>query len=63
VLRLLSGCDDTTEYSTSRRRSRSPSDDLTTPIDEQIEHVAKKHRVPSDTVKRIISVGFSFNSR
>ncbi len=57
VLRLLSGCDDTSEYSAPRRRSRSPNDDLITPIDEQIEQVAKRHRVPSDTVKRIISVG------
>ncbi len=60
MLRLLSGCDDTSEYSTIRRRSRSPNDDLITPIDDQIEQVAKKHRVPSDTVKRIISVGWRY---
>ncbi|CAF3612553.1 unnamed protein product [Rotaria sordida] len=53
--RLLSGSDDLSEYSTTRRRSRSPNDNLTAPIDEQIEQVAKRHRVPSDTVKRIIS--------
>ncbi|CAF1129056.1 unnamed protein product [Adineta steineri] len=53
--RLLSGCDDTSEYLPTRRRSRSPNADLITPIDGQIEQVAKRHRVPSDTVKRIIS--------
>jgi len=56
VLRLLSGCDDTSEYSTIRRRSRLSNDDLITPIDDQIEQVSKRHRVPSDTVKRILSV-------
>ncbi|CAF0828197.1 unnamed protein product [Rotaria sp. Silwood1] len=53
--RLLSGSDDVSEYPTTRRRSKSPNDNLTTPIDDQIEQVAKRHRVPSDTVKRIIS--------
>jgi hypothetical protein len=58
LLRLLSGCEDSSEYPTTRRRSRSPNNDITTPINDQIEQVAKRHRVPSDTVKRIISVGF-----
>jgi hypothetical protein len=56
ILRLLSGSDDTSEYSAIRRRSRLSNDDLITPIDDQIEQVAKRHRVPSDTVKRILSV-------
>ncbi|CAM4931852.1 unnamed protein product [Rotaria socialis] len=53
--RLLSGSDDVSEYPITRRRSRSPNHNLTTPIDDEIEQVAKRHHVPSDTVKRIIS--------
>jgi transposase len=57
VLRLLSGYDDTSESPIIRRRTRLTNDDLTTAttIDDQIEQVAKRHRVPSDTVKRIFS--------
>ncbi|UJR10517.1 hypothetical protein I4U23_014720 [Adineta vaga] len=53
--RLLSGCDDPTENPAIRRRSRLSNDDISTPIDDQIEQVAKKHCVPSDIVKRIVS--------
>jgi hypothetical protein len=61
IVRLLSGSDDTSTYVTNigRRRSRSPNESVVTPIDDQIEQVAKRHRVPSDTVKRIVSVGES----
>ncbi|CAF1315866.1 unnamed protein product [Adineta ricciae] len=53
--RLLSGSDDATEYPAIRRRTRSANDDTITPIDDQIEQVAKRYCVPSDIVKRIIS--------
>ena len=57
TLRLLSVCDDASEDPTAKRQSRGPNDDITTPINGQIEQVAKRHHVPSDTVKCIISVG------
>jgi len=57
VLRLHSGSDDPSDFLNVRRRTRlSSNEDLQTPIDDQIDQVAKRHRVPTDTVKRIFSV-------